>query len=569
MNKILRFYDLIKFTNFEGRFYYLIFLSFLSIFAEMFGFIMVIPLTLTFLNNETGIGVKFIDFIVHEILNNPFDIEPLVLIVSLISVFFVAKLILLTFSSYKIFSFSQQIGENIANQTFIFELNKPYLSQHVQDSSQKIRRTLYDTLQLSSSLSGLIMMISEIIFFILIIFLFLTINMKLFYPVLIVFIIALLYIKFSKNFIFNASKAQQEKYSGWLKFLQESFGGIKMIKLNNSEEFFSNIHKAQTSKYFYEEKKLGFFYIFPKIFFEFLLLISFVLVIVVTKFVLDIPNETIIPILALFTVTAVRLIPSIYKIVLNYQKIVQAQPYISAVYEVFKNKNLENKKTATYGEIKFLKEIRIENLNFSYEKNTIFKNLNLNIKKNEIIGIYGPSGVGKTTLIDLISGLIQPISGNILVDKVNIENFKSDWQKKIGYVYQDTFIIDKNLKENIIFSKNTSIDDDYLSKISELLKLNNIIRSDGAGERGSKLSGGQKQRIGIARALVYKPELLILDEFTSSLDVKSENEILDIIENLNSNIETTIIMISHRKNPFKVCDKVYEIKNFSLVNSGI
>jgi len=153
--------------------------------------------------------------------------------------------------------------------------------------------------------------------------------------------------------------------------------------------------------------------------------------------------------------------------------------------------------------------------------------------------------------------------------KINIENFKSDWQKKIGYVYQDTFIIDKNLKENIIFSKNTSIDDDYLSKISELLKLNNIIRSDGAGERGSKLSGGQKQRIGIARALVYKPELLILDEFTSSLDVKSENEILDIIENLNSNIETTIIMISHRKNPFKVCDKVYEIKNFSLVNSGI
>ena len=252
-----------------------------------------------------------------------------------------------------------------------------------------------------------------------------------------------------------------------------------MIKLNNSENFFSEMHATQTSKYFLEEKKLGFMYIFPKIFFEFLLIVSFVLVIISTKFVLNLPNETIIPILALFTVTAIRLIPSIYKIVLNYQKIVQAQPYIAGVYEVFENHSSnikidhENNKNH---EISFQKNINLSGVNFKYGSNKIFQNLNLNILKNEIIGIYGPSGSGKTTLIDLISGLIEPDSGNILVDNENIKNFKSLWQKEIGYVYQDTFVIDGNLEENIIFSKKKTIDEKFKKEIIRLLNLEKIIR---------------------------------------------------------------------------------------------
>ena len=211
------------------------------------------------------------------------------------------------------------------------------------------------------------MMLSEIIFFILVLGLFLTINIKLFYPVLVIFLVALVYIKFSKNFIYKASQAQQKKYSDWLKFLQEGFGGIKMIKLNNSENFFSNMHAIQTSKYFLEEKKIGFMYIFPKIFFEFLLIVSFVLVIISTKFVLNLPNETIIPILALFTVTSIRLIPSIYKIVLNYQKIVQAQPYIAGVYEVFENSSSNiktNYENNNNHKITLQKNINLSGVNF-------------------------------------------------------------------------------------------------------------------------------------------------------------------------------------------------------------
>ena len=269
MNKFLRFYDLIKYTNNSYKFFFLIFLSFFSNFAEMFGLVMVIPLTLTFLEGEKALDVQFLDVIVDLIINNAFGFEPLVLILAIIAIIFILKLFLLSYTSYKIFSLVQNIGEQIANKTFLKELNQKYIDQYREGSSIKIRRTLYDTLKVSAAMSGLIMVISEIFLFFLVIILFLSINTKLFYSVFIIFFIALFYAKISKKFIYNSSLIQQKKYSDWLKFLQESFGGIKMIKLNNSESFFSNIHAKQTKAYFAEEKKLNFVYIVPKTFYGF------------------------------------------------------------------------------------------------------------------------------------------------------------------------------------------------------------------------------------------------------------------------------------------------------------
>ena len=565
MNRFFKFYDLIKYTSNSNRFFFLIFLSFLSNFAEMFGLVMVIPLTLTFLEGEKAINVQFLDSIVDFINTNTFGLEPLVLIIAIISFIFILKLFLLSYTSYNIFSLVQNIGEQIANKTFLKELNQKYIDQYLESSSEKIRRTLHDTLKVSAAISGLIMIISEIFLFLLVIILFLSINTKLFYSVFIIFFIALLYAKISKKFIYKSSQVQQKKYSDWLKFLQESFGGIKMIKLNNSELFFSNIHAKQTKEYFVEEKKLNFIYIVPKVFFEFLLLISFIILIISTKFIMDLPNNVIIPLLALFTITAIRLVPSIYKIIISFQNLVQAEPYLADIHKIliqkeeFK-KNYNNNKS----EIIFEDKITVNNLNFKYAEDYIFKDVNFEIHKNEIIGILGPSGSGKTTLIDLISGLIYPNTGSIYVDNKNINSNLTLWQKKIGYVYQDTFIVDDNLKNNIFFSKESEVHDNYFSKIIELLKIDDLIIDRKAGERGVKLSGGQKQRIGIARALVYRPELLILDEFTSSLDAKSEEEILSLIQDINEKIKTTIIMISHRENPFKICDKIYQIKNNNL-----
>jgi|688.fasta_scaffold163811_2 ABC-type multidrug transport system fused ATPase/permease subunit len=570
MERILKFFKLILLTNHKKIFYYLIFLCLISNITEMFGFLMVIPLIMIFLNDGLGvIGVGYIDKFINEIINNDLGFNPLVIVIFFISVAFLIKLLIYSYTNYKIFTFSENIGIKISNKIFLAELDKDYSEQYKIGSSEKIRKTLYDTLQVAKATSGIVMLISEIILFILIFFIFLSIEVKLLYSFISIFILALIYIKFSKKFVLELSGSQQKKYTDWLRFLQESFGGIKMIKLNNSELFFSNAHRIVTQKYFQQQKKLDFIYLLPKIFFESLLLIFFLVIIIFTKFILNIPNNIVVPILGLLALTAVRLVPSIYKIVVNYQNIVQAEPYLNGLYDAFLSKKKLIKKNSFEmiedKPILFNETLKIQNLCFQYNTGEfILNNINISILKNEIVGIYGQSGSGKTTFVDLVAGLINPTSGKILVDNFDISKNVRAWQKKIGYVSQETFLVDDDLQSNIIFSKKNNLDQRYLDKIIALLKLDKLLLNNKAGERGVKLSGGEKQKIGIARALVEKPDLLILDEFTSSLDQNSENEILSIVHNLKKEISTTIIMISHRKNPFKICDKIFKLINQNL-----
>ena len=188
--------------------------------------------------------------------------------------------------------------------------------------------------------------------------------------------------------------------------------------------------------------------------------------------------------------------------------------------------------------------MNFENINFSYKnslRKKILKNLNIEIKKNEITGIFGHSGSGKTTCLNLILGFLKPTSGKILIDNQNQVHFNNfDWMKKIGYVSQFTFLFDDTLKNNItMFEKNPDnirlIDTIEKSGLTNYFNKNDRNLDLTIGERGSQLSGGEIQRIGLARALYRQPDLLVLDEFTSSLDTKTEKEILENIKKLKKN----------------------------------
>ena len=187
--------------------------------------------------------------------------------------------------------------------------------------------------------------------------------------------------------------------------------------------------------------------------------------------------------------------------------------------------------------------------------------MNFEIKKKSKIGIIGQSGSGKSTFLDILMGLLEPQQGNIFVDDKKIENVKNNWQKIIGCVPQEVFILDNTLKHNIAFGvKKKDID---IKKINLAIKLANLEDLKSSlkfgietlvGEKGSRLSGGQRQRIGIARALYNDPEILIFDEATNALDAKTEKEI--VREIFDKSLDKTIIFVSHNKENHKFCDNI-------------
>jgi ABC-type bacteriocin/lantibiotic exporter with double-glycine peptidase domain len=276
--------------------------------------------------------------------------------------------------------------------------------------------------------------------------------------------------------------------------------------------------------------------------------------------------------LGLFIVGMFRLLPSCNKIINSINNIRFNYSSVDLISgELLNPGNLTISKNSDNNFL-FKDSIKFINVNFSYSSNkkSILKNINLTIKKNESIGIFGSSGSGKSTLLNIMCNLLIPTTGQILVDNKPLDQVSSAYQKKIGYVSQKTTLIEGSIIENIIFG----IDEkDYNYKLFDEAVKKSDLKSflselpDGKdtyiGEKGSRLSGGQQQRIGIARALYKDPEILILDEATSALDENSENEILNTIKNLKNKL--TIVIVSHKKSVFIGCDKIYKLDSFGIL----
>jgi len=221
----------------------------------------------------------------------------------------------------------------------------------------------------------------------------------------------------------------------------------------------------------------------------------------------------------------------------------------------------------------FEKELEISNLSFAYNENMrVFDNLNLKIKRGEMVGLIGPSGAGKTTLVDLLLGLFQPGSGQILLDGNDMRNIDiNDWRKKIGYVSQDIFLLNDTIENNIKFY-NDSITREDIESAAKMANIYNFIQElpqkfdTVVGERGIRLSGGQRQRVILARVLVRKPEILILDEATSALDNESEILIQKSIEGLRNKV--TVIAIAHRLSTVMNSDRLLVVENGKITEDG-
>lgn len=358
---------------------------------------------------------------------------------------------------------------------------------------------------------------------------------------------------------------QNEYAVSYLKWVNQGLGAIKETKVLRKENYFLQEFAKAYEEFGNANRKFLFINQLPRMIIE-TVVVSGLLLLIIVKMLLGAPTEQIVPILGVLALAAFRLMPSANRIVNLSNTIRFSMPLFDEVYNEYidiKNnklrKNLINSITET-NKINFDNEIKIKNLCFNYSTNkTVLNNISFIIPKGKFVGIIGPSGVGKTTFVDILLGLLEPTNGSITVDGVNIFSNICGWQANLAYVPQSIYLIDGTIKENIALGvPEKEIDNELIDKVLHMAELYDFVYSQpdnvntNVGERGVKLSGGQRQRIGIARALYQKPEVLILDEATSALDNETEKSITDTILKLKGKI--TIIAIAHRLTTLQACD---------------
>lgn len=396
-------------------------------------------------------------------------------------------------------------------------------------------------------------------------FLFFLDTLMSFYLVIIILFFSVLLIFFLKKKMFFLGEKRRQSDAQQVFLINNIFNCIKDIKLQNKFDLFIKNYDKTIKESLKAQKIFKFFSSIPRSYLELLLSISIVLYFILS-FVFYADINKIVAMGAVFLVSGLRAMPSIGKIIHNFNNYKYHLPILNKIFNFCVN--LEKLPNDEKIGINLKEGFELKNINFSFDKKQIFKDLNLSFKNTEKIGFYGTSGAGKSTLINILTGLLNPHSGIIKVDKKVIKN--KFYLNNISLVSQLPFFINASIRENLIFiinnKKKISDNDIYQAledvqlakKISSLRNgLDTVI-----GEKGASFSGGELQRLSIARELIKNSDLLILDEATNAIDKSTEKKILDLIFSNYKN--RCLILISHDINLLKRCDKTYELKNCKL-----
>lgn len=374
-------------------------------------------------------------------------------------------------------------------------------------------------------------------------------------------------------------KTLSEAGAETIRAINHSIGAIKEVKIIGCESYFEELFKMQTNKLIDVQKKQNEFSLIPRLVIEVIIITSTVGLVSVILLTTG-ENINLIAKLSIFGLVAIRLLPNINQLSSGMSKLQGSRHTIDILYNELKcsdfNWRSSHSSSSVCSGFTFESHIDLLHVHYRYPHTShdVIQDVTLRIKKGESIAFIGKSGAGKTTLVDIILGLLQLTQGDIVIDsKTSICEYPLEWRRLIGYIPQSIYLLDDTFIRNIAFGiPDHLIDFKKLTSIVEVVNLKEVVDNlpsgldSRLGERGVLLSGGQRQRIGIARALYHDKEILVLDEATSALDQETENSVVNAIKNLGSS--KTTITIAHRLNTIQHCDRIYVLNKGRIIQSG-
>lgn len=508
------------------------------------------------------------------------DIEFLTVVAITIIIIYVVKNMYTLIEKNIIYRFSYNVQRKISTRLLKSYMTQPY-TFHLNKNISVLQRSLQeDTDLFAKGILHAMELVAEVFVCIaLAIYLFMVSKSITIIVVglLIVCVVSFSYI--SKYYSTNWGCQAQEYKAGIYKSMNQALGGIKEIKVLNCEETFIAEYDNWFGKFVKVCRYSRMIGVMPKYVVEMVCISGLMLAVIFKMYYGQKEFAEFIPQLAVFAVAAFRLLPSVGRINENLSNVNYSLPSIDLVYSDVKEMNdMMNMRGSKNGDLgsnileqadgkeSISGDIYVKNVSYSYPNTdmNVIDNVSFTIPRGKTVAFIGASGAGKTTIIDIILGLLSPQRGKIYANGINVLTNLNMWQKNIGYIPQTIYLSDESIKKNIAFGiSEQNIDNEKVKDAIKSAQLDEFIDSlsNGVdtvvGDRGVRLSGGQRQRIGIARALYHNPDILILDEATSALDNDTESAVMEAIDALKGT--KTILIIAHRLTTLKNADVIFEV----------
>ena len=510
---------------------------------------------------------------INELLNYPSQTQFVVGAMLLLVLVYVVKSIFLIGSLWVQYGYSTAVTKRLGRTLFENYLKQPFTFHLQRNSATLIRNSQNSASVMSGTIDPILSIAADALVTTGMMVLLLVIEPKGTIITILVFALSSFALRrFSSRRIRLWGEAQNFHKGKIIQHLQQGFGGVKDVKILGRENYFVTQYSDHLDGNANVLRRFSLAQAVPRFGLEILMMIG--LASLVSTMVLSGQELTgILPVLGLFGASAFRLLPAVNRSILSAQTINLNRPLVDSVaadlglsISTASMNNLHSHLASS---------ISVQDLSFSYEMTATqaLTEVSIDISRGEAVGLVGPSGSGKSTLVDILLGLLEPTSGRVLIDGSDIHDNLRGWQDQIGYVPQSIFLTDDTLRRNVAFGlPKDQIDDNALTSAIRSAQLEDFVASlpEGldtiVGERGVRLSGGQRQRIGIARALYNNPDVLVLDEATSSLDTETEHGVMQAVQALQG--KKTVIIVAHRLSTVEYCDRLYRLENARIVDEG-